>query len=294
MMRILAGIVVLAGVAHADDKPCIPPDVRPGLDVVAGKPRVCAASACWTVDEAGAMASAPQPAPTTIVDDSNVSVQVDGGKVKLCFADVCKPAGKRVGRLLVAQRDRGVVIGGGPRTTQRLWFTPDFAAVVIDGQAFSIATDKPLVLKSPPEFAQLRFSRAKLVDVRGVGKILVATWSDCDAAPCTYKMSVAVTSRGKIQSPWFPQGTLHQLDDDRVVVFGNDQSQTQVTALSASGKPIGGYQVNDLGARGTKLDASTFVVLTAAGSYQVSWIDIAKDEVTLRTRRTLPTCARKP
>jgi hypothetical protein len=295
-MRAVVCGLLLAGAASADTaKPCLPPDAHPTLDVVGGKPVVCTARECWTVDPAGTLAPATRPPAATPIDTSLATKKFEPGKAFICLGAKCKRAGKRLQVAMQGPKE-------GPHTDfdarHPLHATPDLGVVLFGDQPWTLATDKPLSLAPPAEFQKLHEPPVKFprrTATRVTGKILVATWADC-TDQCTDFMSVTADTRGKTQSGWFPAGALFELDADRAVVLGDDQ--TQVTAFSPqTGKMIGAYTMSDgnIVARGAKLDDATLVVLTTAGGYDVHWVDIAKDKVpTRRARATIATCPRKP
>jgi hypothetical protein len=310
-MRRLVGLLGLVGVAHADapklapapppPAACIPPDSTLLLYVRDGKAITCPITPdpCWAVEQGGStVTSVPRPKP--VADTAIATTQKNG---KVCLGTVCKKAGKRVARLL-PDTEIATFRAADEPWRQRLHLTPDHAVVVVEGDAFVLATDKPLAMKPPVEFTTLHDPPAKkpvLLRAQGAGQILIATWAPCvfgmrgESCSDDSPMAVAVDTKGKTASSWFPPGEVIELDADRLVVIGTE-TQTQVTSLSpVTGKMIGAYTMSDgnIVATGAKVSADMVVVLTKAGGYDVRWVSVPKDKPPASlSRQTIPTCPR--
>jgi hypothetical protein len=306
-MRALVVLCVIAGGADAQPggSTCIPPDTKLYLRVRDGNAIACAyaSGTCWAVEQGGSTVKRVRE-PAALPDDAPITTtRKDGGKLAVCLGTTCKKVGTTVASAIASLRNELTSSRPGEQPRQVLHLTADHKVVVVDGKAYALATDQPLALEPPVEFTKLRTPPVKtplLVQVAGIGNVLIAIWAPCKAASIGSRcdddtpMSVAVDTSGKTQSAWFPTGPAIQLDADRLVVIG--YAQSQVTSLSApTGKLIGAYTMSDgnIGAEAAKVDAGTLAVLTTAGGYDVHWVSVPKDQVPVRrSRQPIPACPR--
>jgi hypothetical protein len=188
-----------------------------------------------------------------------------GGHLAACTGARCKP----LGRSLAAEIDHETrriadMIRGGRDDLHpvELQATDDLETVTIDGDAWSVRTDRKLAL--PPPVGTSKDSGSPLAHV--AGNHLVVEWKPC-AGPCAF--GAVSDSLAKHYGPTFEAGSgveLTQLDADRFVVISDTGAFTVVelrTGKIVGSLAVAGYPFLEI----EQLDDLTFGVVAHEGGY---------------------------
>jgi hypothetical protein len=170
--------------------PCAPGEITAaaqGEDVVA-----CWADGCMQLDLAGDTAHViDRPAARPAWTDPSGEIRQAEGKPVACVGATCKPIGPKLAAALAAARSSEAPL--------RVSATTDLKAVVIGAsEAWSLAGDRPLVLRPPAEDVAGFADKPAVRSIEVAREWLVVHWSGCDA-PCTAAQLVdsAGKNRGK-------------------------------------------------------------------------------------------------
>jgi len=259
-MTRIALVVVLATHAAAAAPLCIPSGAELRAMASSGTAVVCwkydGKETCAAVTPAGFGRSVAPP-PVAKEPSFGAEVRDRGGKLSACRGTTCKPLGKRAS---AAARKAPAEA------------TTDLRAVVVDGAAYDLATDAPIKLVPPKEYADAKVLGQGYATV--MGELLLVSWTSC-AGPCE-KMVVA-DSAGVNRGAWFPSGHPIKLDDRRVAVLPLETDATMTVLEVATGKQLASLDLFREGAAvqhsaGAKLDDHTLFVATESA---VAWIDLA-------------------
>lgn len=222
-----------------------------------------------------ALAKGTRPRPVAAWIGVLGEVKVTGGKGEVCVNATCKPLGKKLlAAVLEAQRATDSEAPPPVGTT-------DLKVVVAGGKPWTVATDRPLALKTP--------SHAGTAYV--AGDLLVGTFAEC-AGPCTEAQ--IYDSGGAVKSKRFPAGgPVVQIERTRFAVqdeYGN------VALFSTAGEHLDTFSIGhgepgeaDLVRVGTRLVATytvrdTTVITTLE-------LDAGKKHLVAGDTMYLPRCA---
>jgi hypothetical protein len=256
------------------DEACAPKDADAPLLVAAGGKAVAcwrqdgAPDACFELARDAAPRRLPDPAAAPAEEPPAASVRDDGAGPAACAGAVCKPLGATIRAALAKAR----ALGEGGYTTPQV--TSDLRLLVVENQLFSIADDRRVRPRPPPDLAPAP-APPRLAGVELAGDLAIASWATC-AGPCL--VSAAVDARGASRSASFPGGAPVGLDGRRVAILPREARATVTVLDRATGQPLGAVEIHDgtsRGMLGIGADAQTLVALAASrepAGWDIVWL----------------------
>jgi hypothetical protein len=259
------------------------PCLEDGAELFSGgaeQPILCGAGGCMKLElHDGTARSVAKPAAVSPWLEALPEVRTD----EVCAGSTCKKLGKKVAAAVVAARaEKGA---GAPRVTS------DLKVVVVGGQAWNVASDKPLRFVGPRAQGS---DKPMVVGLEVAGKFLVVNWSAC-AGPCTE--NAVVDANGRNIGGFGTGGQApFQLDANRFVVTG-EYATMQIYDLG-TGKSRGRVALDGepTEVTATRLDDTSIAVLykpTEMNSHVLAVIDVPvekKEKPRVSRSMALPSC----
>jgi hypothetical protein len=293
-MRLVLGclLALLPTAVHAQkvpttQVPCLPAHDELDLSAVDGAPVVC-----W--DEKACLRIVDRDPPTLVSPaiwqppwkGPRAEIADKDGKPSVCLAGSCKAVGKKLAAAIGAERKRAVA----ESDYLYLAATDDGKAVVVHGQAWNVAGDRPLQPKKPSSYDR-REDRPEVIGVAVAGNLLLVSWSNC-AGPCTVDqlMDPSGKNRGASISGG---GGAFRLDGRHFVVFSE---YADIYVFDLGGKLRGriSLDADPNSSQVIPLDEGTLAVLRTDGdeAHRLAVVDVREgNPPRISHERFLPACS---